>query len=84
MRLDHLQAVIIYALEQAKSSNIAVLDFGNNENACSDEDAVLAIESMLHEVNNLKANVGNCEVAIVEYELHNTMADAYYEQKDQF
>lgn len=40
MRSDHLLAVLEYAIEQAKSSDIEVLDYGDNENALALEDQV--------------------------------------------
>lgn len=82
MRLDHLEAVVKYALEQAESSEIAVLDYGDNENALDGEDAVLALKSMLDEIKRLKAHVSNCEVTVVDTERYDLMSNVYYEDKD--
>lgn len=47
VRSDHLEAVILYALEQARVSDIPVLDFSDNENDCQGRDAISALENML-------------------------------------
>ena len=60
-RSDHLKAVLIYALEQAKTSEIKVLDFGDNENALDYEEQVEAIESMLATIEKLTIN-GNRDI----------------------
>lgn len=50
MRSDHLKAVLIYALEHMKTSQISVLDFGDNENDLNFEEQV---ESMINNVDNI-------------------------------
>lgn len=65
MRTDHLIAVLNYALEQAKTSSIPVLDFGDNENDLKEEEQVEELQSMLNEVKNLIVE-GHTEVNVVE------------------
>jgi len=63
LRSDHLKAVLIYALEQAKTSGIEVLDFGDNENALGYEEQVEAMESMLATIEKLTKN-GNRDIEV--------------------
>jgi hypothetical protein len=50
VRSDHLEATIIYALDQAISSAIPVLAYGDNENDLSGQEAVEALEDTLRTI----------------------------------
>lgn len=91
VRLDHLEAVVNYALEQANDT-VEVLSFGDNENDVHGQDAINSLENMLTEIKSFKAchaayngiqrsivDSGNCEVTLVESNLYYVMSDFYYD-----
>ncbi|MGD6992135.1 hypothetical protein [Sutcliffiella horikoshii] len=64
-RSDHLLAVLQYALEQAETSGIEVLDFGDNENVLDYKEQVEEINSMIKQVEQLTLK-GHTSLSIIE------------------
>lgn len=64
LRSDHLIAVVEYALEQALTSEIEVLNFGDNENYLQGSEQIDYIKEMLNSLEKLTAK-GNQDLLIV-------------------
>lgn len=67
MRSDHLKAVLTYALEQMKTNQISVLDFGDNENDLNFEEQVEEVNSMMNSVDNITVH-GHTALQVLEWD----------------
>jgi hypothetical protein len=65
VRSDHLLAIVTYALEQADTSGIEVLNFGDNENKLEYDDQLLYLHGLYHSLRKLVAT-GNQDLLIVK------------------
>lgn len=63
-RSDHLQAIIDYALHQAVMNDIAVLDWGDNQNALNSEEQLEEIQRLSDDIKEMIATSGHRELTI--------------------
>lgn len=64
VRSDHLKAMVDYCIEQASTSDIQILDFGDNENALDASEQLAYMDSLSRNIEATLAGI-NQDLLIV-------------------